>query len=141
MTELIRILHEGNYSCVIRNGEIRNFSQRGIADLYELYKNESAFLIGASVADKVVGKGAATLMILGGVNELYADVISTPALQILHKSDIKVSFEKEVSFIENRTKTDWCPIEKLCCEEESVEAILPLIEEFIARMRINVHLS
>ena len=68
MEELINLLHSGGYSCVIANGDnIRTFTQRGVADLYDLLTQEPDFLKGASIADKVVGKGAAALMILGGI--------------------------------------------------------------------------
>ena len=66
MDELIRLLHEGGYSCVIRKEEIRTFTQRGVADLYDLLNQHPVFLHGAQVADKVVGKAAAALMVLGG---------------------------------------------------------------------------
>ena len=58
-----------NCSCVIRNGDtVRIFHERGIKDLFRLLKTEREFLDGAFVADKVVGKGAAALMVLGGVD-------------------------------------------------------------------------
>lgn len=41
MDELIRLLHEGGYSCVIRKEEIRTFTQRGVADLYDLLNQPS----------------------------------------------------------------------------------------------------
>ena len=66
MDELIRLLHEGGYSCVIRKEEIRTFTQRGVADLYDLLNQHPVFLHGAQVADKVVGKAAAALMVRGG---------------------------------------------------------------------------
>lgn len=76
MEELINLLHSGGYSCVIANGEVhRTFTQRGVADLYDLLTQEPDFLRGASIADKVVGKGAAALMILGGIKELYTDIM------------------------------------------------------------------
>ena len=37
MEELINLLHTGGYSCTIANkGEIRTFTQRGVADIYDL---------------------------------------------------------------------------------------------------------
>ncbi|SHG05448.1 DUF1893 domain-containing protein [Dysgonomonas macrotermitis] len=136
MEKIITVLHDGNYSCVVENSNgIHTFSQRGVADLYNMVKNQPRFLNGASIADKVVGKGAATLMILGGIKELYADVISHPALALLQENGIEPEFETVVPFIENRDKSDWCPLEKICYEESSPDAILPLIEEFINRMR------
>lgn len=136
MTNLIDLLHSGNYSCVIRNdSEIRTFSQRGVADLYDLLKKERGFLNGASIADKVVGKAAAALMILGGIKELYADLISDPALVLLDDSTVTVNYKHSVPFIQNRDKTGWCPLETLCYQEKSINAILPLIDDFISRMR------
>lgn len=138
MEELISLLHSGGYSCVIANGDkIRTFTQRGVADLYDLLKQEPEFLNNALIADKVVGKGAAALMILGGIKELYTDIISTKALDLFQKSDVKVDFTQEVPFIWNRDRSGWCPVETMCSEEDSVENILPLISNFLERMRNN----
>ena len=71
MDELIRLLHEGGYSCVIRKEEIRTFTQRGVADLYDLLKSAicRAFGMGCcKVAGLRVGEGKqlAALMVAGG---------------------------------------------------------------------------
>lgn len=74
MESIIDILHKGGYSCVMKNREeVRTFTQRGVADLYDLYQADSAFMKGAAIADKVIGKGAAALMVLGGFKTVYAD--------------------------------------------------------------------
>jgi iron complex outermembrane receptor protein len=44
MKHLINILHEGSYSCVIRNGKVQTFAQRSVADLYRLLTNKPEFL-------------------------------------------------------------------------------------------------
>lgn len=62
--ELIRILQDGNHSLVVAGDGIRTFDGRGISDLYGLLTEHPGWLRGASVADKVVGKGAAALLIL-----------------------------------------------------------------------------
>ena len=51
------------------------FYNRGVKDLYTLYTTTPSLLNGALVADKVVGRAAATLMVLGGVKRVYADTI------------------------------------------------------------------
>lgn len=133
MKALVELLHSKGCSCVIRNGEvIREFYQRGIKDLYELYKVDSKFLNGASVADKVIGRAAAALLILGGVKWLYADTISQLALDILSKSDMEVSYSQAVSHIINRTKTAPCPLESATRDIESLEQIFVVIEEFVS---------
>lgn len=112
MESIIDILHKGGYSCVMKNREeVRTFTQRGVADLYDLYQADSAFMKGAAIADKVIGKGAAALMVLGGFKTVYADIISTPALALLCEAGIETTFAQEVPHIINRDKTGWCPLE------------------------------
>lgn len=139
MQEIIDLLYNGNYSCVIKNDEVtRVFKQRGVADLYDLIKNEPEFLSGASIADKVIGKAAASLMLLGGIKEIYADMISEPAIDLLTKNNIEVSFKNKVSYIKNRDQSGWCPLEELTNGEESLDNIFSLIEVFILKMRANM---
>ena len=60
MESIIDILHKGGYSCVMKNREeVRTFTQRRVADLYDLYQADSAFMKGAAIDDKVIGNGAA----------------------------------------------------------------------------------
>ncbi len=131
MTDLIRILHDGGYSLVVDNGEVSTFTGRGVSDLYKLLTNEPDSLTGARLADKVVGKAAAALMILGNTKELYADVISIPAHTLLKDRGIKVSYEKEVHHIINRTRTGWCPLEALCHDAHTPQECLKRIQEFM----------
>lgn len=132
MDALISLLHEGAYSCVIRKGaEVRTFHKRGVADLYFLLENEPEFLLGAFVADKVIGKGAAALMILGGVKRVYTDVISTPALDLFKTYEVEVSFSEVTDRIVNRTKDGLCPVETLCLDLDSPADMLNEIRQFI----------
>jgi imidazolonepropionase-like amidohydrolase len=102
-----------------------------VADLYALLREDSDFLKGASVADKVVGKAAAALMILGEVGELHADVVSRPALDLFADSGVRVSYGTAVPHIINRTKTGWCPLETCCRYCLTPQDCLVRIEEFI----------
>lgn len=135
MKKLIELLHDDGNTLVVSNGEVRTFHGRGISDLYRLLHEEPGFLGGASVADKVVGKGAAALMILGGVSELHADLICEPALDLLGTARIRVAYKEKVLQIRNRTQTDCCPVEKLCRNAVTAEECLPLIENFMKSMK------
>ena len=138
MKELIDMLHAGNYSCVIANGErIRTFTQRGVTDLYDLLTQEPDFLHGASVADKVIGKAAASLMVLGGVREVYTRTISQPALRLLQEAGVTVNCDEVVDHIINRTHTGWCPMEQASRDLHTAEEIFPVIKEFISNQRKN----
>ena len=138
MNALKFILHSGGFSCVIRQGnQVRTFTQRGVADLYHLLTTDAPFLLGSSIADKVVGKGAAALMVIGGVAKVYADVISAPALALLKESGVAVSYAEVVEGIRNRAGTDMCPVEKRCLPLENVDEMVGEIRDFLMQMRVQ----
>lgn len=138
MNKIINILHEGEYSCVVENfGQIFTFTGAGVSDLYDMVTNKPCFLKEAALADKVVGKAAAALMIFGKVERVYAEVISLSALVLLRHADIETDFGQVVVGIHNRDNTDWCPLEKMCYPKESPEEILQQVEEFRKKKRIK----
>lgn len=138
MTELIDNLHKEGCSCVIYNhGKITLCYERGVKDLLRLLKSKPLILAGAAVADKVVGKGAAAIMVLGGVKTVYADVISMGALELLSTSDISISYGIRVSNIINRSGTGICPVESLCKDCTSAIECLPLIQNFVLSNKSN----
>lgn len=135
MEEIVNLLHEGNYSCVVRNGGVYTFTRCGVADLFDMLEHRPDLLKGADVADKVVGKGAAALMILGGVARLHADVMSEQALCLLERYSVPTDRGVLVPFIENRLKTGWCPVEKLCRDAGTPEECLSAIRKFLSDMK------
>lgn len=134
--DIIDTLHREGCSCVIANGDdVTMCRQRGVADLLRLLKTSPEVLDGSFIADKVVGKGAAALMALGGVGEVYADVISSPARELLGNAGIPVAYGVCVEHIINRAGTGMCPVETLCRECTTPQECLPLIERFVAEMQ------
>lgn len=129
--DLIHLLHEGNHSLVVANGEVCTFDGRGVSDLYNLFKEDPGFFRGASLADKIVGKAAATLMVLGGVREVYADIICLSAIDLLRNNKIQLNYGIVVPNITNRTKTGLCPLEIRCQNYLTPLECLNQIEEFI----------
>ena len=63
-------LNEKQCSLVVRDvkGENHIFNHSGVKDLYTLVPTNPKLLHRAYLADKVVGKGAAALMIIGGIS-------------------------------------------------------------------------
>ncbi len=135
-TELIELLRGGNHSLVVACGnEVRTFDGRGVSDLLRLLEEKSALLPGASVADKVVGKAAAALMALGKVREVYAEVISQPAFDLLTANGIQASYGALVPHIINRAGTGLCPLETRCMDCAPPSDCLVRIKEFVAEMK------
>lgn len=134
MDELVQILRNGNHSLVVASDGIRTFDGRGISDLYTLLTEHPDWLRGASVADKVVGKGAAALLVSGGVKEVHADVISRPAFDLLESTGVPTTYEKMVPYIINRADTGLCPLEIRCKECVTPEECLVQIRLFVEEM-------
>ncbi|MDE6833998.1 MAG: DUF1893 domain-containing protein [Ruminococcus sp.] len=105
------ILKSNDFTCVCcSDTETLTSNKRGVAPLLEWLdtgKNLHEF----SVADKVIGKGASFLYVLIGVREIYTDVISRPAIEILENNDIPVTYGTLTEAIRNRDNTGFCPIE------------------------------
>ncbi len=129
--ELAARLREGKHSLVLARGNaVRHFDGRGVDDLYHLLTEEPAALRGAIAADKVVGKGVAALMALGGVRELHADVICEAAISLLAAHGVHVIYASRVPAISNRSHTGLCPIEEQCKDCRTAEECLQRIRAF-----------
>lgn len=133
MQELTATLHAGSHSLAVRSGSaVRTFDGRGVIDLYRLLTADPRLLQGALVADKVVGKGAAALMSLGGVRALHADVISQAALALFAaEGRTEVTYDCLVPHIANRAGTGICPVETLCAPCTTAAECLPHITRFL----------
>ncbi len=139
LSDIIHILQAERCSCVIYNhGKITLCHEHGVKDLLRILKSDKSILSGAIVADKVIGKGAAALMVLGEVKEAYADVISQPAIDMLSSGSIPVSYSECVPNIINRAGTGICPVETLCKDCTTPIECLPLIENFVSHLNKNI---
>lgn len=136
--ELKRILHDGAHSLVVKSavGEISTHDGMGVSDLLRMVDDRpNCLLRDACVADKVVGKAAAALMVLGGVSEAWGDVMSAPAAELLRANGVAVAHGVLVNHIENRSHSGWCPLETACRDCATAEECLVAIKAFVAAIK------
>ena len=108
----IALLRQGDYSCVFCDRDrILTDRRRGIAPILERIESGES-LHGMAVADKIIGKAAAFLLLLGGVSAVYGEVMSERAKTLLEDAGVTVRCGSLVKAIRNRTDTDSCPMEK-----------------------------
>jgi len=88
----------------------------GVKPLLTLYRERSELLVGASVADTVVGKAAAVLLVLGRVSHVHGRIMSCSAKAYLQAHGIGFSCDDEVPGIVNRTGDGSCPLEAAVLE-------------------------
>lgn len=113
------LLSSASTIAVVSDGEIFTSQERGVKPLLFLLKEKKEFLKGASVADKVIGKAAALLMVLGEIKEVHTLIISEPAIKVFEKHNIPCFYDKKVTRIVNRTGDGLCPMETLCLDVEN----------------------
>ncbi|MDE6540204.1 MAG: DUF1893 domain-containing protein, partial [Ruminococcus sp.] len=93
LEKAVELLKNGNYTLVaVSDNEEITSIQRGVKPLLEILdsrKNLHEF----SVADKVIGKAAAFLYVLLDVREIYTDVISKSALDVLKNNEINIEYK------------------------------------------------
>ena len=105
------VLNQTDYTCVLcKEDQILTSSLRGVAPLMGFWE-QGTNLNNFSAADKVVGKATALLYCLLGVKEVYATVMSRPALQVLQKENIPAFYQQLVDAIQNRAGDGFCPME------------------------------
>lgn len=105
------ILEAEGCTCVFyKQSAVYKSFDRGIRPLLALLDSGQE-LSGFCAADKVVGKAAALLYCLLRVQEVYAPVISKPALEVLENHGIRVSYQVCTPAIQNRAGNGLCPME------------------------------
>lgn len=118
-----------------RNGRIIEFHRRGVIDIFELSEREPDVLNGASVADKVIGRGAALLLVRGKVANIYARLISCGAIDVLKHGGITLEYDEVAEVIRNRKGDGQCPVERLTSMTNNPDKAFMLIKSFMERMK------
>ncbi len=121
------LLASGGYTCVVcREGVVYTASHRGVRPLLE-WVDAGLDLRGFSAADRVVGRATAYLYCLLGVRQVWARVMSQPAVQVLAEHGIEARWETLTDGIINREGSGPCPFEAAVLEIHTAETALEAI--------------
>ena len=113
------------HTLVLFRGETCEFSEeRGVKPLLaRVGKNYRGY----TAADRVVGRAAAFLYVLLGVEHVFSEVLSAPAAEVLARYGISYTAETVVPRIRNRRGDGFCPMETAVEECETAEEALVCI--------------
>ena len=126
MQQLIEILRREKCSLVVKNhGIVTTYSKPGVRDLEYLLDHDPEMLHGAVIADKVIGKAAAAMVVVGGVKELYAEVMSKRAIPFLEEAGIAYTYGTLVDTI--KEEGDRCQLEKITAPATTPEETVALL--------------
>jgi hypothetical protein len=108
-------LNQKNLSLVIaKNGRVLFETEaHGINGLLKAIKQLQDNMAGSSVADRIVGRAAALLLVYSGVVAVFAVTASDGGIEVLRDHNIFHEFEKRVPRILDSQKVDICPFERL----------------------------
>ena len=109
-----RLALSGAVRCAVYNETgLHTSANRGLLPMIKWLEDDSDYLRGASVADKIVGRAAAMIMVYAGVREVFASVISNSALELLKENGVEVTYSMTAIAISNRRGDGICPMERL----------------------------
>lgn len=128
------LLDTGSYTCAVCRGEaIHTATERGVKPLLS-WLDAGLDLTGFSAADRVVGRATAFLYCLLGVKEVYANVMSHPAAEVLRSHGIAAEAGKLVDGIINRKGTGPCPFEAAVMDITDANEALAAIRKKMVQM-------
>ena len=131
----LKLVDEDLSLVIVKNGKVVfETKNQGVSGFLEAIKKLNQDLVGASVADKIVGVAAAMLCVYSGVSSVFALTVSEGGIRVLENNNIVCMFEKKVSNILNRSKTGVCPFEKLAMDSGSSKEAYVKLKSFASQM-------
>jgi hypothetical protein len=125
-----QILLQNQHTCVaVRNDPFYTSDLKGIAPLMTKLLDDPMFFRDAYIADRVIGKSAAILLIYGKISGVHAEIISEHACSILDEYAIPYTFTKKVPFIINNARTAMCPMEASVLETDEVQIGFEILKQ------------
>ena len=107
----------------------------GINAALEAFETCGEMFAGASAFDKIVGKAAAFIFILGGAKYVHGKVMSRPAYRLLTQSGVAAEYGILTDTIKNRSGNGMCPIEYSVKDAAEPEKGIEAIKKTLARLK------
>ena len=107
----------------------------GVKPILLFLENEPHSLKGAEVADRAIGKAAAMLLVLGGVQYVYGEIMSLSGRDYLEEAGITFSYGSLVEWINNRDGSDICPLERSVIKTDDPQEGYAAIKEALDRLK------
>lgn len=137
MRQLVEILRREQCSLVVedREGHVTTYGKPGVRDLIWLLDNAPERLAGARVADKVIGRAAAALLVNGGVTRVYGEVMSRKAVNLLEEAGVAHAWGTLVDGIVIPAGDNRCPLERIVEPAATAREAEALLRQHFAEMQ------
>lgn len=104
-------------------------AEKGIAPMMRLLLRDETALEGAFVADRVIGKATAVLLLYGNASFVHADLMSEHAESLLRENGFAYSYDRLVPYIKNRRQDGMCPMEQTVLEEDDIPTAFEALKQ------------
>lgn len=136
MKKVVDILIQNEYTFIAIKDNFEYHSKlNGIAPIMNKMLEDELYFQGCNVADKVIGKSAAMLLIKSQVKHIHAVVLSEHAKDILDNYKVSYSYDKIVPYIINRTHTGMCPMEKSVLEINDLNQAFVTLQDTLEKLK------
>lgn len=118
-------LDAGKAAVIARDGKIvAELEGRGVKPLLDALAADPKAFEGVVAMDKVIGRAAAAIYIVGKADTVIAPVMSVGAKELLERHGVKAVTENPVPYIINRRRDGMCPMDKATMDLENPEEIV-----------------
>ena len=129
-------LNDENFTCVAMSDNREYTSNdRGIFPIYSPMRDDIYFFKEMCVADKVIGKAAAMLLVISKASHIHANVISEHAMRVFVENDTSFTYDKKVDYIVNRKGDGMCPMEESVIEISDLEEAYNCLKNKMEQMK------
>ncbi|MDR2654796.1 MAG: DUF1893 domain-containing protein [Oscillospiraceae bacterium] len=133
----VGLLESGKASCAVitAGGFLESAGGKGVAPLLGFYENNPQSLKGAFVADKIIGRAASVILVLGGVKKAYGEIMSEAAFCYLKQNGVCAEYKTKISRILNRSGNGICPLEESVLDEPDADKALKKLKDRIQSLK------
>ena len=132
-------IEAGDFGCaVIKNNVIIHKGRgKGVSPLLELASTAEGLkkMENALVVDRIIGKAAAMLVVMGKVTHAYGLTMSKSGEEYLHAHGVKTKNNRCVDAISDRTGRGICPMERSVMEIDDPREGFEKLQETLAYLR------
>ena len=137
---IVQLLEQDDYTCVLKRANLGFVSkEEGFIPLLQ-WLNTGMNFSGAMAAAKIVGKAEAFLYAEMNVASVYANVISSSALEVLQHHQIAVQYENLIPAMMNHSG-DICTAETALLQvndlQTGIEVLRSIREEMLRNMTVS----
>lgn len=133
----IQKIQQGEADCILvtEKESIIMPIKRGISPLVELYKQHATLMNNAFLVDKIIGRAASFIAILGNVQYVHAHLMSESALSLLTQYNIKATYDQLTPNILNHQQSNLCPMELAVQGINNPQEALEAIQKKMAELQ------